>query len=162
MRADHDYVSHDTVNRLRTKKRRASAEKEETATITHVCVESTQNSGALVQSSNITSNSACSTTTTDHQQDNIFKKPLPVTKSTHALKSACAPRAEPSTYREKRDKNNVASQRSRRMRKEKFVQMDEQVVVLETQNEAMRAKIEKMEALAKAMREALVAKISGK
>lgn len=149
VRADHDYVSRDALSHPRTKKRRVSVGRGEP-----VCVEVAEDCEALVQSNNITSNV--------EQQDHIFKKPLPVVASTQALKSTRAPSTEPSTYREKRDKNNVASQRSRRMRKEKFLEMDEQVVALETQNQAMREKIVKMEALAKAMREALVSKISGK
>ena len=42
------------------------------------------------------------------------------------------------------------------------MQMGDQAVVLEKENRELQEKIKKMEALAKAMREALVTKITGK
>jgi hypothetical protein len=61
---------------------------------------------------------------------------------------------------ERRKKNNVASKRSREIRKNKYVEMDEQAVELEKANEELRKKIEQLERLTLAMKDALVAKLS--
>jgi hypothetical protein len=63
-------------------------------------------------------------------------------------------------YLERRKKNNVASKRSREIRKNKFMEMDDQAAVLEKANEELRGKIEQLERLTVAMKEALVAKLS--
>jgi hypothetical protein len=63
-------------------------------------------------------------------------------------------------YLERRKKNNVASKRSREIRKTKFMEMDDQAAVLEKANEELRGKIEQLERLTVAMKEALVAKLS--
>lgn len=63
-------------------------------------------------------------------------------------------------YLERRRKNNIASKRSREMRKNKFLTMDEQAAELEKANDELRQKIEQLESLTKKMKEALVAKLS--
>jgi hypothetical protein len=65
-----------------------------------------------------------------------------------------------SKYLERRKKNNIASKRSREIRKNKFVEMDEQSSRLERANEELRARIEQLESLTKKMKEALVARLS--
>lgn len=65
-------------------------------------------------------------------------------------------------YRIRRDKNNVASKRSRETRKQKYVVMEERATELETINAGLRIKIEKLEALTKQMKEALVERLAKK
>jgi hypothetical protein len=63
-------------------------------------------------------------------------------------------------YLERRKKNNIASKRSREMRKNKFLEMDGETTKLEQANEELRKRIELLENLTKKMKEALVAKLS--
>lgn len=63
-------------------------------------------------------------------------------------------------YLERRRKNNIASKRSREIRKNKFLSMDEEAAELEKANAELREKIEQLESLTKRMKEALVAKLS--
>lgn len=63
-------------------------------------------------------------------------------------------------YRMRRDKNNVASRRSRQTRKQKFIEMEDQCDILEKENEEMREQIVKMEELAKLMKQHLISKIA--
>jgi len=65
-----------------------------------------------------------------------------------------------SKYLERRKKNNIASKRSREIRKNKFVEMDEHSARLERSNAELKARIEQLESLTKKMKEALVAKLS--
>lgn len=65
-----------------------------------------------------------------------------------------------SKYRERRDKNNVASQRSRRIRKEKYIQMEQEADQLEIKNNKMREKITELEKLAKFMKAELIKKMT--
>ena len=65
-------------------------------------------------------------------------------------------------YRERRDKNNVASRRSRQIRKNKFVEMDKDAEVLEVRNEELRKKIVELEAMAKTMKAMLIKKMTDK
>lgn len=65
-------------------------------------------------------------------------------------------------YRQRRDKNNEASRRSRQIRKRKFVEMDKEADELEVKNEALRKKIVELEALAKTMKAHLIQKMTSK
>lgn len=65
-------------------------------------------------------------------------------------------------YRERRDKNNEASRRSRQIRKNKFVEMDKEANDLESRNESLRKKIIELEALAKTMKAMLIKKMTDK
>lgn len=65
-----------------------------------------------------------------------------------------------SKYRERRDKNNVASQRSRRIRKEKYIQMEQEADELEIKNNKMMEKITELEKLAKFMKAELIKKMT--
>lgn len=63
-------------------------------------------------------------------------------------------------YRERRDKNNEASRRSRQIRKDKYKLMDLEADELEVKNEALRKKIVEMEAMAKIMKDMLIQKMA--
>jgi len=65
-------------------------------------------------------------------------------------------------YRERRDKNNVASRRSRQIRKQKFKEMDKEADILTSANEKLRQKIEELEGLAKIMKAELIKKMTDK
>lgn len=65
-------------------------------------------------------------------------------------------------YRERRDKNNLASRRSREIRKLKYVGMDQEADELEIRNEALRKKIIELESLAKTMKAVLIKKMTEK
>lgn len=65
-------------------------------------------------------------------------------------------------YRERRDKNNEASRRSRLIRKQKYQEMDQEANELEVKNEALRKKIVELEALAKTMKAILIKKMTEK
>lgn len=65
-------------------------------------------------------------------------------------------------YRERRDKNNEASRRSRQIRKEKFVEMDKEAEILEVRNDELRKKIVELEAMAKTMKAMLIQKMTEK
>ena len=66
------------------------------------------------------------------------------------------------TYRERRDRNNVASRRSRASRKNKFANMESQAVSLESENEHLRKKIEELQKIAEMSRKHLVEVLSKK
>ena len=55
------------------------------------------------------------------------------------------PKAKSEKYREKRNKNNIASKRSREIRKTKFVKMKEQGDELEFANVQLRGKVSELE-----------------
>jgi len=65
-----------------------------------------------------------------------------------------------SKYLERRKKNNMASKRSREIRKNKFLGMDEEAMKLERSNEELKKRIEQLESLTKRMKEALVARLA--
>lgn len=70
---------------------------------------------------------------------------------------------EPETkYRERRDKNNEASRRSRQIRKQKYIEMDKEADDLEIRNDTLRKKIVELEALAKTMKAMLIQKMTAK
>ena len=65
-------------------------------------------------------------------------------------------------YVHRRQKNNVASKRSRETRKQKFVSMEQQAVELEADNERLELKITELEQLAKEMKEILIQRMVAK
>ena len=65
-------------------------------------------------------------------------------------------------YRERRDKNNAASKRSREIKKQKYIEMDKEADMLEIKNEALRKKIVELEELAKFMKAELIRKMTSK
>lgn len=98
-----------------------------------------------------------------------------VTKKMRSAPAVATVEASPSTsssvvvaekpknkYRERRDKNNVASRRSREIRKEKFTSMNKEADHLEVRNEELRKKIVELEDLAKIMKAELIKKMTTK
>lgn len=65
-------------------------------------------------------------------------------------------------YVERRIKNNIASKRSRYIRKMKFVELESEADRLIQENQKMRLKIEELEQLAKEMKSALINKLAEK
>lgn len=65
-------------------------------------------------------------------------------------------------YVERRIKNNIASKRSRYIRKMKFVELESEADRLIQENQKMRLKIEELEQLAKEMKSALINKLADK
>lgn len=63
-------------------------------------------------------------------------------------------------YMERRKKNNVASKRSREIRKTRFQEMEVQANQLEEENEKLRQRIEKLEKFTQQMKDVLVNKLS--
>lgn len=63
-------------------------------------------------------------------------------------------------YLERRRKNNAASKRSRETKKTKMVGMEEQAVVLESENNSLRERIVELERLSALMKSLLVKKVS--
>lgn len=84
-----------------------------------------------------------------------FKKPAVVTETILA-----GPSVEKHTSR--RVKNNIASKQSRHNRKQKYVEMEDQVVILVAENEKLRKKAEKMEELTKEMKKILIERMMQK
>ena len=64
--------------------------------------------------------------------------------------------------RNRREKNNVASKRSREIRKQKFVSMESEAERLIVDNARLEKRVVELEKLAKQMKEILVAKMAGK
>ena len=65
-------------------------------------------------------------------------------------------------YRHRREKNNIASKRSREIRKKKFVDMEQEAERLISENARLELRVVELEELAKKMKEILVAKMAGK
>ncbi|XP_052091635.1 uncharacterized protein LOC127728328 [Mytilus californianus] len=82
--------------------------------------------------------------------------------STSTSKSINRKVAPDQKYRERRNKNNVASRRSRETRKMKFVEMEDEANRLVVVNAELREKIAEMEILAKDMKALLVQKLAAK
>lgn len=96
--------------------------------------------------------------------DNVETEP---TDDEPPVKRACQSTGKSSgrtrqTYRERRDKNNVASRRSRAARKHKFSTMETQVINLEKDNEHLKKKIEELQKIAEMSRKCLVNALSKK
>jgi C4-dicarboxylate-specific signal transduction histidine kinase len=95
----------------------------------------------------------------DHNDYTIKDKKLRVSTVTSDDETEISPKLK---YVERRQKNNVASKRSRETRKQKFVDMEQRANDLEKSNDALKTKIEKLEQLAKQMKEVLVKKLATK
>lgn len=65
-------------------------------------------------------------------------------------------------YRERRDKNNIASKRSRYTRKQKFLTQEMEAEELERENAELKAKISQLEVATKVLREAVFHKLVGR
>ncbi len=65
-------------------------------------------------------------------------------------------------YFERRHKNNIASRRSRQSRKQKYTDMEQQVIDLEESNIALQNKVVELEKLTKSMKDILVKKLAGR
>ena len=100
--------------------------------------------------------------TPDH--DYVTKKPRlappPVASTSAASEEFEVPATPVEKYHERRRKNNIASRRSREIRKQKFAQMDDEAERLVTENQQLRVKIEKLEKLAKEMKAQLASKLA--
>ena len=96
--------------------------------------------------------------TTSKQDSDVFQSP----SSTSALSENSRTLTKEDKYVERRIKNNIASRRSRQTRKDKFASMEDKAITLAEENEALTKKIELMESLAKAMKDALIKKMAGK
>ena len=94
--------------------------------------------------------------------DTVAKPKIPIQEKTVTQSAPCTSKSKDEKYIERRTKNNIASKRSRKTRKEKFVSMEERADNLVIENKELAQKIVKMEALAKAMKEALVKKMASK
>jgi len=64
-------------------------------------------------------------------------------------------------YIARRQKNNVASKRSRETRKQKYVDMEQKSLELEKENKELEIKVKEMELLTKKMKDILVKRLSG-
>lgn len=104
--------------------------------------------------------------TSDH--DYVIKKPRLVSTSyeiaspvpiSSTIESSTTPRTK---YRERRDKNNAASRRSRQIRKNKYVQMEVEADELVLKNDKLRSKIVELEKLAKFMKAELIKQMTKK
>lgn len=65
-------------------------------------------------------------------------------------------------HRFRREKNNIASKRSREVRKQKFVDMEAEAERLVLENARLEKRVVELERLAKQMKDILVAKMAGK
>ena len=87
----------------------------------------------------------------------------PSSKSKQSTSKSNAQKSTPDQkYRERRVKNNIASRRSREIRKMKFSEMDEEANRLVVVNSELRVRIEEMEKVAKDMKALLVQKLAAK
>lgn len=106
--------------------------------------------------------------TSDH--DYVIKKPRLASTSSeiespspNPISSSVDLTATPKTkYRERRDKNNEASRRSRQIRKQKYIEMESEADVLEAKNDKLREKIVELENLAKLMKAELIKQMTKK
>ena len=85
-----------------------------------------------------------------------IESPIPVSST---IGSTATP---PTKYRERRDKNNAASRRSRQIRKSKYVKMEVEAEELEEKNNKMRKKIVELEKMAKFMKDELIKQMTKK
>ena len=89
-----------------------------------------------------------------------IESPSPVViASSSSTETSTTPKTK---YRERRDKNNAASRRSRQIRKMKYVEMEGEADILEANNENLRKKIVELEKLAKFMKAELIKKMTEK
>lgn len=104
----------------------------------------------------------------DH--DYVCKKPrlaeevvINVTEAEPSTSTASKVMRSPTQkYRERREKNNIASKRSRETRKMKFKDMEVEAVRLVEENENLKVKIVELEKMAKEMKAILIQKLANK
>lgn len=105
----------------------------------------------------------------DH--DYVSKKPRTSTIATDeeeesddvfVFEAPCVKIAPVQKYRERRVKNNIASRRSREIRKQKYVSMEGEAERLTVENEKLREQIAEMEQMAQEMKATLISKLAGK
>ncbi|KAK3575886.1 hypothetical protein CHS0354_032105 [Potamilus streckersoni] len=98
--------------------------------------------------------------TLDH--DYVSKKPKlsPLIKSTDAASHSSFTISIDEKYRERRDKNNIASKRSREIRKNKYKDMEKEAEELVIKNDYLSKKIVELEKLAKEMKATLIKKMT--
>jgi len=99
-------------------------------------------------------------TTPTSTTTNVFFAPSPAPST--ASTSYDEPLSVGDKYKTRRDKTNVASKRSREIRKKKYKDMDQEADFLVVENARLEKRIVDLERLAKQMKEVLVAKMSGK
>lgn len=92
----------------------------------------------------------------------ISLTPPPAPSPTPSTSFTFAEPVEDNKVRHRREKNNIASKRSREIRKQKFVGMESEADRLIVENEHLEKRVAQLEKLAKKMREILVAKMAGK
>ncbi|XP_055995564.1 thyrotroph embryonic factor-like [Ostrea edulis] len=100
----------------------------------------------------------------DLDHDYITKKPRMSTVIVHPIHRVDEETTNCSEkkYTERRIKNNIASKRSRYIRKLKFVEMESEADRLVKENRMMKLKIEELEELAKEMKASLISKLAEK
>lgn len=104
--------------------------------------------------------------------EELFLPPPPTPSVSHTPSTSYTPTPStsfiivdavaPEKARNRREKNNVASKRSRESRKQKFVNMEEEADRLVEENAHLEKRVVVLERLAKQMREMLVAKMAAK
>lgn len=92
-------------------------------------------------------------------EDDVFLAPAPSPAPSTSGSTTGPPEDK---YRHRREKNNVASKRSRDIRKKKFVEMGSEAERLIADNARLELRVVELEKLAKQMKEILVAKMAGK
>ncbi|KAK7092553.1 transcription factor zip-2-like [Littorina saxatilis] len=99
--------------------------------------------------------SAVTEDTSVEDMEEVFLVPAPSTSDTTQFPTE-------DKYRHRREKNNVASKRSREIRKRKFTDMEGEAERLIVDNARLEKRVVDLERLAKQMKEILVAKMAGK
>lgn len=99
----------------------------------------------------------------DSQPASKARRGRPPKRRDSAVSSVCSADTSLSSsdakYREIRDKNNVASKRSRTTRKLKELQMEQQALDLEERNQLLRVKADVLEGVTKRLKDALMSAI---
>lgn len=96
----------------------------------------------------------------ENVENNVFFAPSPAPST--ASTSYDEPLSVGDKYKSRRDKNNIASKRSREIRKRKHKDMEQEAEHLVGENARLEKRIVDLERLAKQMKEILVAKMAGK
>jgi len=86
----------------------------------------------------------------------------PPTKKARASRSKASAVPSEVKYRQRRDKNNLASQRSRATRRQREVDMADQAVKLEAENARLKVRIDELTVIAEEARKCLVIALSQK
>lgn len=130
---DHDYTA---------KRPRMSAVTEEPSSVEHITVDKVFLSTIL----------SCPA---------LSPAPAPTPSPAPSTSEAAEEHSMEDKYRNRREKNNIASKRSREIRKRKFVDMEQEAEQLIIRNAQLEKHVVKLEQMAKKMKEILVAKMAG-